>query len=134
MTSGSLSESGTPEPTSASADESSSGGRTRNKGQGVAAAGAGASASAAGAERHLEGKAAVRLNAADLSDRELDVLGRTLTILRRTRRVRQPRIHKESIKMTFVQHPEEHVKLTKPLPLPAMIEIMIQVWEETGVL
>jgi hypothetical protein len=131
-----LSESGTPEPTSGSADELPSGRRTRNKGQGVATAGAGASASAAGAERDLEGKAAVavRLNAADLSDRELDVLGRTLTILRRTRRVRQPRIHKESIKMTFVQHPEEHVKLTKPLPLPAMIEIMIQVWEETGVL
>lgn len=75
----------------------------------------------------------VRLNAGDLSDEEMTILAHTLNDRRRMRKTRRPRVFVDAIKSSLVNEPDEPIKLTKPLPLSAMVDIMISVWEETGV-
>ena len=70
------------------------------------------------------------LDAADLSASDVRALADALAAMRRLRRVRRPRVYAESIKMSLLVRPEAHIKFTRPLPLPSMVQILLQVWEE----
>lgn len=74
-----------------------------------------------------------RVDAGDLSDGEIDVLLGQLDELKRQKRKRRVRVNVASIKRVL-RDPErnENLTFTRPLPLPQMVEVLSEHWDEEG--